>query len=348
MLSHVVPYSAMTTSVGEKSTQGRTQMRAVVATTYGSPEVLHVDEVAKPVPDDDEVLVRVRAAIVGPPDSAAREGSPFPIRFFSGLRRPNAVPGDVFAGEIEAVGRDVVGFAPGDAVFGTTAPGSGAHAEYLCLPENGAVTIMPSNLTYDEAAAVCDGGLTAMAFVKDHAHVRPGDSVLVNGASGSVGTAAVQLATGFGATVTGVCSTAKVELVRSLGAETVIDYTRTDFTTTGATYDVIFDAVGTRSYPECKASLNAGGRYLTTVPSVGILLRMAWTQVVGDRRATFAATGLSSKRTKRSHLAALRDLVERGAFRPVIDRAYSLDDIADAHRYVDIGHKTGSVVVTME
>jgi NADPH:quinone reductase-like Zn-dependent oxidoreductase len=323
-------------------------MRAVVATTYGSPDVLRVERVAKPTPGADDVLVRVRATVVGPPDSAAREGKPFPIRFFSGLRRPNAVPGDVFAGEIEAVGRNVVRFAPGDPVFGTAAPGSGAHAEYLCLPEDGALVAMPSNLTDSEAAAVCDGGLTAMAFLRDHAHVQAGESIVVNGASGAVGTAAVQLANAFGVTVTGVCSTANVELVRSLGAETVIDYTRTDFTTTGATYDVVFDAVGKRSYSECKGSLTAGGRYLTTVPSVGILLRMAWTRLVGDRRAVFAATGLASPRTKRAHLAALRDLVEAGAFRPVVDRVYSLDEVADAHRYVDTGHKTGSVVVTLE
>jgi NADPH:quinone reductase-like Zn-dependent oxidoreductase len=323
-------------------------MRAVVATTYGSPDVLRVDEVPKPVPDDDEVLIRVRATVVGPPDSAAREGSPLPIRFFSGLRRPTAVPGDVFAGEVEAIGGSVARFAPGDAVFGTAAPGSGAHAEYLCLPEDGAVTIMPSNLGHSEAAAVCDGGLTAMAFLQDHAHVEAGDSVLVNGASGSVGTAAVQLANAFGAAVTGVCSTANVELVRSIGAETVIDYTRTDFTTADATYDVVFDAVGTRSYPECEGSLDPGGRYLTTVPSVGILLWMARSRLFGDKRAIFAATGLASTSTKRAHLVALRDLVDAGRFRPVVDRTYSLDNIADAHRYVDTGHKTGSVVVTFE
>jgi NADPH:quinone reductase-like Zn-dependent oxidoreductase len=322
-------------------------MRAVVATAYGSPDVLRVDKVARPTPDDDEVLVRVRATVVGPPDSAAREGSPFPIRFFSGLRRPNAVPGDVFAGDIEAVGRDVARFAPGDAVFGTAAPRSGAHAECLCLPEDGALTIMPSGLTYSDAAAVCDGGLTAMAFLTDHADIRAGDAVLVNGASGSVGTAAVQLASEFGASVTGVCSTANVDLVRSLGAETVLDYTRTDFTTTGTSYDVIFDAVGKRSYAECKDSLTPDGRYLTTVPSVGILLRTLWTRLVGGRQARFAATGLASARTKRAHLVALRELVEAGTFRPVVDRSSPLDEIADAHRYVDTGHKTGSVVVTV-
>ncbi|KTG21048.1 Zn-dependent oxidoreductase, partial [Haloferax profundi] len=228
----------MTTSAEEQSAQGRTRMQAVVATAYGSPDVLHVDEVAKPVPDDDEVLIRIRATIVGPPDSAAREGKPFIIRFFSGVRRPNSVPGDVFAGEIEAIGRNVVRFAPGDAVFGTAAPGSGAHAEYLCLPEDGTIAVMPSNLDYNEAAAICDGGLTAIAFLKAHAHIREGESILINGASGSVGTAAVQLAREFGATVTGVCSTNNVELVQSLGADTVLDYTRTDFTKTGEKYDI--------------------------------------------------------------------------------------------------------------
>jgi NADPH:quinone reductase-like Zn-dependent oxidoreductase len=338
----------MTTTVGEQSVQNRQQMRAVVATAYGSPDVLRVDAVAKPVPGDDEVLVRVRATVVGPPDSAARRGRPFPIRLFSGLRRPDGVPGDVFAGEVEAVGPNVVQFAPGDDVFGTVAPGSGAHAEYLCLPEDGAVTIVPSNLTDGEAAAVCDGGLTAMEFLRGHAHIEAGDSVLVNGASGSVGTAAVQLASEFGARVTGVCSTANVDLVRALGAETVVDYTHTDFTATDATYDVIFDAVGKRSYPECRGSLDAGGRYLTTVPSVEILLQMARTRLIGDKRATFAATGLTSASRKRAHLVALRELVEAGTYRPVVDREYSLDDVADAHRYVDTGHKTGSVVLAVE
>ncbi|MFC7203105.1 NAD(P)-dependent alcohol dehydrogenase [Haloferax namakaokahaiae] len=336
----------MTTSAGEQSAQTDTQMRAVVATKYGSPDVLRVESVAKPTPDDDEVLVRIRATIVGPPDSAAREGSPFLIRFFNGLRRPNGVPGDVFAGEIEAVGRNVARFAPGDDVFGTAAPGSGAHAEYLCLPEDGAIAIMPSNLTYDEAAAVCDGGLTAMEFLTAHADLRAGDSILINGASGAVGTAAVQLASAFDARVTGVCSTANVELVRSLGAGTVIDYTETDFTTTDARYDVIFDAVGKRSYDACRESLATGGRYLTTVLSVRILLQMVRTRLFGTKRAIFAATGLASTDTKRAHLVVLRDLVESGAFRPVLDREYALADIAEAHRYVDTGHKTGSVVVT--
>jgi NADPH:quinone reductase-like Zn-dependent oxidoreductase len=323
-------------------------MRAVVATRYGSPDVLRVGEVPKPTPGDDEILVRVRATVVGPPDSATREGRPFLVRLFSGLRRPAGVPGDVFAGDVEAVGRNVAQFAPGDAVFGTAAPGSGAHAEYLCLPEDAAVAVLPSDLTYGEAAAVCDGGLTAMAFLTDHARLQSGESVLVNGASGSVGSAAVQLASASGATVTGVCSTANVELVRSLGAETVIDYTVTDFTTTGETYDVVFDAVGKRSFSACEDSLAPGGRYLTTVLSARTLVQTAWTRLFGDRRAIFAATGLASPSTKRAHLVELRSLVESGAFRPVVDRTYSFDDVADAHRYVDTGHKTGSVVVTVD
>jgi NADPH:quinone reductase-like Zn-dependent oxidoreductase len=318
-----------------------------MAKTYGSADALRVEEVATPIPDDDEVLVRIHATVVGPPDSAAREGRPFLIRLFNGLRRPKAVPGDVFAGEIVAVGRDVVQFAPGDDVFGTAAPSSGAHAEYLCLPADGAIAVMPSELTYSEAAAVCDGGLTAMAFLEDHAHLQADESISVNGASGSVGTAVVQIASALGARVTGVCSTANVDPVRSLGAETVIDYTTTDFAVTGTTYNVIFDAVGKRPSSTCKDSLAPGGRYLTTVLSVRILLQMLSTRLVGDKRASFAATGLGSAETKRGHLHALRDLVELRAFRPVIDRAYALDDIGDAHRYVDTGHRVGSVLLTV-
>ncbi|WP_277555676.1 NAD(P)-dependent alcohol dehydrogenase [Halobaculum limi] len=338
----------MAPSIEEQAAQRTTQMRAVVANQYGSPDVLRVDDVPVPTPDTDELLIRVRATVVGPSDAAAREGSPFPIRLFNGLRRPKAVPGDVFAGEVEAVGRDVVQFAPGDDVFGTVAPGSGAHAEYLCVPEDGAVAVMPSILTYSEAAAVCDGGLTAMEFLTAHADLHVGESILINGASGSIGTAAVQIAAEAGATVTGVCSTAHVDLVRSLGAAAVVDYTTTDFTMTGAAYDVIFDVVGKRSFAECRDSLTPGGRYLTTVPSVDILIRMAQTRLIGDKRATFAATGVASAATKRAHLVALRDRVEAGEFRPVIDREYTLDAIADAHRHIDTGHKTGSVVVVPE
>ena len=323
-------------------------MNAVVTTRYGSPDVLEVRAVEKPTPGEDEVLVRVNATTVGPADSAFRAGRPFLVRAFSGLRRPKSIPGDVFAGEIEAVGSDVTRFAEGDPVFGTTAPDTGAHAEYVCVSEDAALLVKPSNVSDAEAAAVCDGALTAMGFLRDVADIQPGQSVLINGASGSIGTAAVQLAKHFGAEVTGVCSTANVDLVESLGADSVIDYTETDFTTTERTYDVIFDAVAKRSYSECKGSLERGGIYMSTVPGAAIFLQMAWTKLFGSKRAVFAATGMKSPTEKLAHLRFLEERLEAGEFRSIIDRTYPLEEIAEAHRHVDSGHKVGNVVVTME
>lgn len=322
-------------------------MKAVVATKYGSPDVLRVTEVAKPEPKNNEVLIRITATTVGPSDSASRRGKPFVVRFFSGLTKPNSILGDVLAGEVEAVGSDVTRFSDGDRVFGTAAPDSGAHAEYICLPEDGALAVMPSNMSDSEAAAVCDGALTAMGFLRDTAAIQRHQSILINGASGSIGTFAIQLANHFGAEVTGVCSTKNVDLVKSLGADTVIDYTQTDFTTLDKQYDIIFDAVGKSSYSRCEDSLKRGGIYMTTVPSSAVLFRMGWTKLFGSKRAVFTATGLKSPETKVAHLQSLRKLIEAGEIHSVIDRRYSLDEIADAHRYVDTGHKTGNVVITL-
>jgi NADPH:quinone reductase-like Zn-dependent oxidoreductase len=338
----------MATSATDRAARSAARMKAVVATRYGSPDVLRVTEVPTPTPAADEVLLRVYATTVGPADSAFREGKPFLIRFFSGFRKPKSILGDVFSGEVVAVGSAVTRFAEGDKVFGTTAPATGANAEYVCVPEDGALEPKPSNMTYDEAAPVSDGALTAMGFLRDEADIQPGQSILINGASGSIGTFAVQLATHFGAEVTGVCSTKNVDLVKSLGAETVIDYTTTDFTQTGQKYDIIFDAVGKSSYSQCKGSLTRSGMYLTTVPSVVIIPQMGWTRLFGTKKAVFAATGLKSPTEKRAHLSFLKGLVDAGALHSVIDRRYPLEEIAEAHRYVDTGHKVGNVVVTMD
>lgn len=321
-------------------------MRAIVAKRYGSPDVLRVADVADPAPDADEILVRVTASIVSPVDCAFRAGDPFVSRVFTGLRRPKrSIPGTLLAGEVDAVGADVTRFAPGDRVFGG---GWGAHAEYTCLPEDADLIGTPSALTDAEAVAIEDGGLTALPFLRDTAAVRPGDAVLVNGASGSVGSAAVQLATHFDATVTGVCSTANVDLVGSLGADRVVDYTRTDFTEGEERYDVIFDAVAKSSYWRCKDVLADDGVYTTTALSAANLGAQLWTTVVGDRRARFSATGLRSGEEKVADLRYLRKLAENGVVRPVIDRRYPLAFAADAHRYVETGHKAGSVVVSIE
>jgi NADPH:quinone reductase-like Zn-dependent oxidoreductase len=321
-------------------------MKAAVYGRYGSPDVVTVNDIPKPVPRDDEVLVRIHAATVGVVDSLARRGAPVYARVHFGLWRPRfAVLGCDFAGQIEAAGPAVTRFAVGDQVFGTTAPRFGAHAQYACLSEEAAVAPKPASLTYAEAAALVDG--TAVCFVRDKAGLQRGQSILINGASGAVGSTAVQLARHFGATVTGVCSGASTELARKLGADTVIDYTAADFTQTGQTYDVIFDVAGQSSFSRCRAVLNRGGVYLTTAPSPAILLQMPWTSRFGARRAVVAFTGLRAPSEKRKDLLYVKELTEASALAPVIDASYPLRRITDAHRHVDAGHKKGNVVVTM-
>lgn len=320
-------------------------MKAIVYRNYGSPDVLELREVAKPVPTEHEVLIHVHAAAVTPADIAFRKGEPFIGRFFSGLIRPKSIPGVEFSGDIEAVGTAVTLFQKGDQVFGITGTGFGAHAEYKCLGEEGVVTRKPTNITYEEAVAVCDGALTALVFLRDKAHIQRGQKVLINGASGAVGAAAVQLARYFGAEVTGVCSTTNVELVKSLGADTVVDYTKEDFTKNGETYDIIFDAVGKSSFSRCKGSLTHRGVYLATVPGLAIILQSVWTSKIGSKKAIFAATGLQQRK---ANLIFLRELVEAGKLQAVIDRGYPLEHIAEAHRYVEQGHKKGNVVITIE
>ncbi len=320
-------------------------MKAIVYRKYGSPDVLELREVAKPVPTEDNILIHVHATVVTPADIAFRKGEPFLGRFFSGLRRPKSIPGVEFAGDVEAVGTDVTLFHKGDQVFGTAGISFGAHAEYLCLSEEGVVTSKPTTMTYEEAVAICDGALTALVFLRDKAHIQRGQKVLINGASGAVGAAAVQLARYFGAEVTGVCSTTNVDMVKSLGADTVIDYTKEDFTKNGETYDIIFDAVGKSSFSRCKGSLTHRGVYLATVPTLAIMLQTVWTSKIGSKKAIFAATGLKQGK---ENLIFLRELVETGKLQAVIDRRYPLEHIAEAHRYVEKGHKKGNVVITVE
>lgn len=323
-------------------------MKAAVRRRYGPPEAVRIEEVPTPQPGDDEILVRVRAATVGVVDGLARSGSPFYARAGFGVLRPRApVLGSDFAGRVEAAGRDVTRFAVGDAVFGTVAPRFGAHAEYACLPEHGAVAPMPAGLSYPEAAALADA--TALCFLRDKALVRPGQAVLINGASGAVGAAAVQLARHFGASVTGTCSGPHAGLVRKLGAESVVDYTRADFTRAGRRYDVIFDVAGVSSFGRCRAALSPGGVYLTTAPSPAIMVQMAWTARMRppSRRAVVAFTGLRPADSKRRDLLYLRDLVEKSELAAVIGGRYPLERIAEAHARVDAGHKKGNIVVTM-
>lgn len=320
----------------------------MIYTQYGSPEVLQLKEMEKPSPRDNEVLIRIHASAVVATDPQFRKGEPFIVRLFTGLMRPTRpIPGDVLAGKIEAVGKDVTRFKKGDEVFAACSSSQGGQAEYICLPQDGPLALKPANMSYDESACVCDGGLGALNFLRDAANIQSGQRVLINGASGSVGTYAVQLAKYFGAEVTAVCSTANVEMVKSLGADQVIDYTREDFTRSGQTYDIIFDAVGKSSFSRCKNALTSKGVYVTTVPSLDFMVQMLLTSKSSGKRVTFVAPGLRSASEKSRDLYFLKELIEAGKIKSVIDRRYSLEQVPEAHRYVETGHKKGNVVITM-
>lgn len=313
---------------------------------YGGPDVLAVERVRKPAPEEDEVLVRIHASVATPPDVAFRAARPFIVRAFTGLWRPkHAIPGSSLAGVVDAVGAKVTRFAVGQHIHGATGIELGAYAEYKCLPETGAIAAMPAGTDFDAAVAMNEGYLTALPFLRDEAQLQAGQSILINGAAGSVGSSAVQLAHAMGAVVTGVCSGRNAELVRALGAARVIDYTQEDFTAEPDAHDVVFDAVGKSSFARCRATLKPGGIYMTTVPSLGILWQMLRTRHSNGKRALLATTGLRSNADKAGDLDAMRQLVETGKLRPVIDRRYRLEEIATAHRHVESGHKRGSVVV---
>jgi NADPH:quinone reductase-like Zn-dependent oxidoreductase len=323
-------------------------MKAIFVTKYGPPEVLQLVEVEKPTPKENEVLIKVHAATVNATDPTFRTGKPFIARFFSGLTRPkHPIPGNEFAGEIEAVGGEVKRFKAGDQVYGQTVLGYGTAAEYICLPEGEAIAIKPANMSYEEAATVPDGALGGLVFLR-RCDIESANTVLINGASGSLGTFSVQLAKTYGAEVTGVCSTANVEMVKSLGADHVVDYTQEDFTKTGHIYDIIFDAVNKSSFSRCKGALTHGGRYIFTGPTPSNMLQALWTAKIGTKKALMAAPGLRPPSEKAENLAFLKELVEAGKLKAVIDRRYRLEEIAEAHRYVEKGHKKGNVVITFE
>jgi NADPH:quinone reductase-like Zn-dependent oxidoreductase len=317
-------------------------MKAVVQDRYGPPDVLRVDEVERPVPKDDEVLVRVRAATVSQSDAHVREAKPFFWRLIAGLRRPKRwrTLGVDFGGEVEVVGSAVTEFKVGDAVFGAPARFFGSHAQYVCAKEAGALAHKPSSLTFEEAAALYDGGSQGLSAVRQ-AEAGPGRHLLIYGASGSLGTAAVQLAKHFGAHVTAVTSTKHVELVRSLGADQVIDRLQQDFTANGQTYDAIIDAVGKTTLLRSRRSLKPGGVFVATDGLENFVLWAAM-RLVGRNRLRFG-----SGRRSKADAELLKQLVEAGAYRPVIDRVYPMDQVVEAHRYVAMWSKAGNVVLTI-
>jgi len=324
-------------------------MQAVVYDWYGPPDVLRLEDVERPVPLADEILVKIHATAVTRADCATREANrrsgllvSMISRLISGARRPKQrILGSELAGEVEAVGAAVTEFAVGDQVFGSTGFRFGTYAEFTCVRESARIAPMPAGMSFEEAASICDGGLNSLWCLR-LAQLRQGTSILVYGASGAIGTAGVQLAKHLGAEVTAVCSTKNLELVRSLGADRVIDYTKEDFTKNGETYDVIFDAVGKHSFGRSKGSLKPGGRYLAT-DGLGNLLLGLWTSRFGDKKVIFQ---IPPRYTKLDVLF-LKELVEAGKYRAVIDRRYPLEDVVEAARYVETEQKIGNVVLTV-
>ncbi len=329
-------------------------MKAIVNTEYGSPDVLQLQEVEKPAPKDNEVLIRVCATSVNYGDLVARNFKEISPREFNmpfifwllakisfGLRKPKITRlGNELAGEIEAIGKDVKRFKQGDQVFGYPGQRFGAYAEYLCMPEDGVLTIKPAKMTYEEAAVVPYGAIMALNLLRKM-NIQPGQKVLVNGASGGIGSAAVQIAKHFGAEVTGVCGAPRLEFVKSLGADKVIDYTKDDFTKNGETYDLIFDILGKSSFSRCQGSLKPNGTLLFASFKMKQLFQMLWTSKTGGKKVICAIAPGNLE-----DLISVKELIEAGKIKAIIDRRYPLEQIAEAHRYVEMGHKKGNVVIT--
>ena len=319
-------------------------MKAIVYTKYGPPEVLQLKEVEKPVPKDNEILVKVLATTVTTGDARMRRADPFAARLINGLFKPTKWPvlGTEMAGKVESTGKDVKRFKAGDPVFGSTGMRLGAHAEYVCIPEDGMVAEKPANISFDEAAAVVFGGNTAWHFFKK-GNIENAKKVLIYGASGAIGTYAVQLSKHFGAEVTAVCSAPNTELVKSLGADEVVDYTKEDFTKRSEKWDIIFDTVGKSPFSGSIRSLNKDGYYLRAVHmSPAPVIKGIWASITSSKKVI---GGIASEHQE--DLLFLKDLLEKGIIKPVIDKSYPMEQIAEAHRHVDGGHKKGNVVVTI-
>ena len=323
-------------------------MKAIYISKYGGPEVLYISEMQVPSPKENEILIKVYCAAVNSTDPVFRKGKPFISRIFTGLLKPkHSIPGDVLAGKVVDIGNKVTKYKVGDRVFGYTSETLGAQAEYKCLPENSPITMIPENVSFVDAASIVDGGHTALVFLREKGEISDKKKVLIYGASGSVGTAAVQLANHYGAEVTGVCSTLNIEMIKSLGVKKVIDYTKDDFTKEDIKYDIIFDTVAKKSFSQCKKSLTENGIYLSTFPTLEVLLKGFFQSKSKGKRAFFVATGLKPSNEKISNLQYLADLMMNNKIKAVISKKYMMEEIAEAHRNVETGHKKGNVIINI-
>jgi NADPH:quinone reductase-like Zn-dependent oxidoreductase len=325
------------------------KMKAIVHTKYGPPDELQLKEVKKPVPRDNEVLIKIHATTVTTTDCNARNFTFVPksfmlfARLMFGFKKPKInILGIDLAGEIEAVGKDVKLFKKGDHVFGSPGTKFGSHAEYSCVPENGALAIKPVDMRWEEAAAICLAGNTALFFIRDLAKIQSGQKILIHGASGAIGTYAVQLAKYYGAEVTGVCSATNAKLVKSLGADKVIDYTKEDFTKSDERYDFVFDVVGKTTFSQCKKLLKQNGIYLENMLEISDILRIMWTSITGGKKIK---GGVSIERAE--NLNFFIELIESEKLKPVIDRSFPLEKTTEAFQYVEQGHKKGNVIITI-
>ncbi len=323
-------------------------MKAVYVSGYGSSDKIEVKQVSIPTPTENEILVKVKATSVTRADTMMLSGKPYIARLFIGLFKPkHPIPGTGFSGIVEAIGKNVSLYNIGDSVFGETTLGFSANAEYVAIPENGVVLHKPKAMSFEEASTYGDGHMTSLNFLKEIGKIKSGQKVLINGASGSLGSAAIQIANYLGAEVTGVSSTKNINLVKSLGAHYVIDYTKTDFTKSNKKYDVIFDTVGKSSFKKSKNILTDNGQYLSPILKFGLLLQSLWTSLFSTKKATFAATGMKKNDELRVLLADLKDIFEEGALKTVIDKTYNIENVRDAHIHVASGHKVGNVVLTV-
>lgn len=336
------------------------KMKASICTRYGSADVLQLQDIDKPTPKKNEVLVKIHASNTTAADSMMRQGNPYYGRLFLGLTKPKyPITGTGFAGTIEVIGDDVSVFNINDEVFGESILGSGTNTEYVCVPEDALIMLKPEKLTFAQASTLCDGALTSINMLQNLGKITSGDRVLINGASGSLGSTGVQIAKQLGAHVTGVCSAPNMAMVKALGADQVIDYHQQDFTLKENSYDIIYDSIGKRRYSECVKSLKNNGRYVSPVLGLPLLGQMLWTSLLNkisntfsrnmslNKTAHFAPTGLLSPAELKAMLLQLLPMIEQEKLTPLIDRSYSLDDISIAHQYVDTGRKKGNVVIQL-